>query len=47
MRTDNEDGEAFLAALDAVRTAERPYLDRTAMVKKLVFEAEKKLRAKR
>jgi len=39
IRTDSDEGEEFLAALDELRCAERPQLDRTAMVKKLVFEA--------
>lgn len=43
MRTDNEEGSEFLDALDRLRMAEKPRLDRTAMVKKLVFEAEKRL----
>ncbi len=46
IRTDNDEGEEFLAALDRLRSAERPQLDRTAMVKRLVFEADKKRRAK-
>ena len=42
MRTDNEEGVEFLEALDRLRLAEKPRLDRTAMVKKLVFEADKR-----
>jgi hypothetical protein len=42
MRTDTDEGEAFLEALDLLREAELPRLDRTAMVKKLVFSAAKK-----
>ena len=42
MRTDNEQGAEFLAALDRLRLAQRPVLDRTAMVMKLVFEADTK-----
>jgi hypothetical protein len=41
MRTDYEEGDEFLAALDRLRMAERPQVDRTAMVKKLVFEADR------
>lgn len=47
MRTDSDEGREFLAALDELREAERPRLDRTAMVKKLVFEAQKRLRGKK
>lgn len=43
MRTDNAEGREFLSALDRLREAERPQLDRTAMVKKLVFEAERRI----
>lgn len=43
MRVDGDEGREFLAALDRLRAAERPQLDRTAMVKKLVFEAERRL----
>ena len=43
MRTESAEGRDFLSALDALRAAERPRLDRTAMIKKLVFDAEKKL----
>jgi hypothetical protein len=46
MRTDTDEGVEFLAALDRLRLAEMPQLDKTAMVKKLVFEADKKLTAK-
>jgi len=42
MRTDTDEGEEFLAALDELREAERPQLSRTDMVKKLVFEARKR-----
>lgn len=42
IRTDNDEGEEFLAALDRIRSAERPQMNRTDMVKKLVFEADKK-----
>jgi hypothetical protein len=41
IRTDNDEGEEFLAALDELRLAERPQIDRTAMVKRLVFDAHK------
>jgi hypothetical protein len=44
MRTDTDEGRAFLAALDELRHAELPQLDRTAMVKKLVFEAHRKMK---
>lgn len=44
MRTDTDEGEAFLDALDRLRLAEKPILDRTAMVKKLVFDADKRKR---
>lgn len=47
MRTDTDEGERFLAALDELREAEAPMLDRTAMVKKLVFEAQKRQRARK
>lgn len=47
MRTDTEEGQAFLAALDRLRLAELPQLDRTAMVKKVVFEADRKATAAR
>ncbi|WP_414461793.1 hypothetical protein [Hyphomicrobium sp. DY-1] len=43
MRTDTEEGEAFLEALDLLRGAELPKVDRTAMVKKLVFAAARKI----
>lgn len=43
MRTDNEQGAEFLAALDRLRFDHKPTLDRTAMVMKLVFEADAKL----
>lgn len=43
MRTDTDEGIEFLEALDRLRTAEKPRLDRTAMLKKLVFEADKRL----
>ena len=43
MRTDTEEGAAFLEALDLVREAELPKVDRTTMVKKLVFAAARKL----
>lgn len=42
MRTDNSEGAEFLEALDELREAERPQLSRTDMVKKLVFEAQKR-----
>jgi hypothetical protein len=45
MRTDTDEGEAFLEALDLLREAELPKLDRTAMVKKLVFSAARKAEA--
>ena len=40
MRTDNSQGVEFLEALDRLRMAQRPTLDRTAMVMRLVFEAD-------
>lgn len=43
MRTDTDEGADFLAALDRLREAEQPRLDRTTMVKKLVFEADRRL----
>lgn len=43
MRTDTDEGAEFLAALDRLRLDHRPALDRTAMVKLLVFEADAKL----
>lgn len=43
VRTDNAEGDEFLAALDALRESERPRLGRSAMVKKLVFEAHARL----
>lgn len=46
MRTDSDQGAAFLAALDRVRLSQRPTLDRTAMVMRLTFDAESKLDAK-
>jgi hypothetical protein len=42
IRTATEEGARFLAALDRLRLVEEPQLDRTAMVKKLVFEADRK-----
>jgi len=42
MRTDTDEGEEFLEALDRLREAERPQLSRTDMVKKLVFESDKR-----
>lgn len=47
MRTDTDEGREFLDALDELRGAERPQLSRTDMVKKLVFEAQKRTRGKR
>jgi len=47
IRTDSDEGEEFLAALDELRQAERPQLDRTAMVKRLVFDAQERRKAKR
>lgn len=47
MRTDNAEGADFLDALDEVRAQELPQLTRTDMVKKLVFDARKRARAKR
>lgn len=44
MRTDTDEGVEFLKALDRLRMAELPQIDRTAMVKKLVFEADRKAR---
>lgn len=44
MRTDNPQGKDFLEALDRLRFAQRPQMDRTAMVMKLVFEADRKAR---
>lgn len=43
MRTDNPQGQEFLEALDRLRETEKPRLDRTAMVMRLVFEADAKL----
>lgn len=43
MRTDSAEGREFLVALDELRVAERPQLDRTSMLKKLVFEAHKRM----
>jgi hypothetical protein len=43
MRTDTDEGAEFLDALDRLRDAEKPKLDRSAMLKKLVFEAQKRL----
>jgi len=40
MRTDNPQGAEFLEALDRLRMAQKPNMDRTAMVMKLVFEAD-------
>lgn len=42
MRTDTDEGEEFLEALDRLREQERPQLSRTDMVKKLVFDADRK-----
>lgn len=42
MRTDSPQGVEFLAALDALRLAERPEKNRTEMVMKLVFDAAAK-----
>ena len=47
MRVEGAEGEEFLAALDDLREAERPQLDRTAMIKKLVFDAQKRARGKK
>lgn len=47
MRTDSDEGREFLSALDELRLAERPQLDRTAMVKKLVFDAIKRAEMRR
>lgn len=47
MRTDTDEGAEFLQAIDELREAERPQLSRTDMVKKLAFEAQRKLRAKK
>lgn len=47
MRTDSAEGKEFLDALDELRAAERPQLDRTSMVKKLVFEAHRRVKGKR
>ena len=46
MRTDSDEGRDFLAAVDELRKAEMPRLDRTAMVKKLAFEARRKMKSK-
>ncbi|RJO66982.1 MAG: hypothetical protein C4523_10850 [Myxococcales bacterium] len=46
IRTDSDEGEEFLAALDRLRFAERPQLDRTGMVKRLVFDADKRAKRK-
>jgi hypothetical protein len=43
MRVEGEEGERFLSALDDLRLAELPMADRTNVVKKLVFEAHKRL----
>lgn len=40
MRTDNPQGAEFLEALDRLRMAQKPNMDRTAMVMKLVFDAD-------
>lgn len=45
MRTDTPEGVRFLAMLDELRMDEFPQKDRTAMMKKLVFEAHAKRRA--
>ena len=42
MRTDSDEGRRFLEALDRLRLAEVPQKTRTDMMKKLVFEAEKR-----
>ena len=47
MRTASDEGREFLAALDKLRLAERPQLSRTAMVKRLVFDAAKALRSRK
>ncbi len=47
MRVEGEEGERFLAALDELRESELPQLSRTDMVKKLVFEAHKRMRGRR
>lgn len=47
MRMDNDEGDEFLAALDELRNLERPQLTRTDMVKKLVFDAHKRVKGKR
>lgn len=46
MRVEGEEGERFLAALDELRESELPQLSRTDMVKKLVFEAHKRMRGR-
>lgn len=46
MRTDTDEGEAFLEALDRLRLAEQPQVDRTAMVKRAIFELDKKAKRK-
>lgn len=43
MRTDEE----FLEALDAIRELERPVPSRADMLRKLVFEAHRKAKAKK
>lgn len=47
MRTDSDEGQRFLDALDDLRMAELPTMTRTDMVKKLVFETHKKMKGKR
>ena len=44
MRTDTDEGVEFLEALDRLRTAEKPQMDRTTMLKKLVFDADRRLK---
>lgn len=47
MRTDSDEGREFLAALDQLRATERPAMDRTTMIKKLVFDAQKRVQARK
>ncbi len=47
MRTDSPEGREFLHAIDELRDAERPKMSRTDMVKKLAFDAHKRMTTKR
>lgn len=46
MKTNNSEGQEFLDALDRVRVQERPTLGRSDMLRKLVFEADRKRKGK-